>query len=252
MDKRFIFTAYVAVAGFLHADIDEDYNTDYQDVEQTTDFDNSYSSSSPSGSYYQEYRAEQRNYPNQDRNFSNQDRNYSNQDSNDQRNDQFTTPDDQRIVKKIRDAMSGWFHRDNKTFISVNNGNVVVRGSVESVADKEDIEKKIRNLDGVRSFNSQLFVRDTRDSDAISSKYPQDRAQTNSDQQLNKKIREAISEGWFTDSNKTLVVQTANGFVVVRGTVDNVKEQQKILDKIKQIEGVRGVSSNLQVKNTQY
>jgi len=74
-------------------------------------------------------------------------------------NDRYTTEEDRAIGKKIRDSFQGWFSKgyDNVTII-IDNGNVVLLGSVESLDDKNKIEKSVSQLKGVRNVKNQLTV----------------------------------------------------------------------------------------------
>ena len=76
--------------------------------------------------------------------------------------------------------------------------------------------------------------------------YPQDTASNQADQQLNLKIRDELS-GWIWDSYKGLTLNTVNGVVEIRGHVQSFKEQQDIINKVRNIEGVRGIKSALKI-----
>ncbi len=69
------------------------------------------------------------------------------------------------------------------------------------------------------------------------------------DRQLNARIRDKLSNGWFSKGYETLVIRTTNGVVIIGGTVDKPEDIQKIIDQIKDIEGVRSVNNNLKVNN---
>jgi osmotically-inducible protein OsmY len=89
----------------------------------------------------------------------------------------------------------------------------------------------------------------TTERQAASSKdFPQDRASSAADEQLNKKIRDKVSKGWFSNSYKEIALITNNGFVVLEGVVENPKEQEKLITELQKIPGVQGVRSNLSVK----
>jgi len=84
--------------------------------------------------------------------------------------------------------------------------------------------------------------------DNSSDKYPQDRFQTGNDKEINKKIRDKIT-GWFTDSYKNIQLNTANGVVTIEGFVETFSDKNKLNDELKNVDGVRSVNNNVQVKN---
>lgn len=164
------------------------------------------------------------------------------------------TSDD--LNKKVRDALSGgWFSSGykNVTF-EINNGNVTLRGNVETAENKKNAEDAVRKVEGVRTVNNQINVTGTRETSEtknnVNNKYAQDSAATEEDRQLNAKIRDNIKGGWFSREYDTLVLRTSNGIVVISGVVDNQDDAQKINDRVKKVEGVRSVSNQLDVKNT--
>lgn len=183
----------------------------------------------------------------------NSNRNYANQNPNDQK-----VVSDQEIIKKIRNALSsGWFSKgfENVSF-NVNNGNVNLTGSVDTLENKNKIEDSIGKIEGVRNVNNQITVVKGNSKTYSSSelqdsekKYPQDFASTTQDKQLNARIREKLSKGWFSNGNKTLVLKTSDGIVIVSGTVDKPEDIQKVSDSINGIDGVRSVNNQMTVKN---
>jgi osmotically-inducible protein OsmY len=170
------------------------------------------------------------------------------------------TVSDQEIHKEIHNELRpGWFSKGfpNVSF-DVNNVNVILRGSVDSLENKNKIEKGVREIEGVRQVNNQITIaKETKDQDTYSDsqlidsekKYPRDSAATPQDRQLNAKIRDKISNGWFTKDYETVVLKTANGIVIITGTVDKPEDAQKVSDKIKDIAGIRSVNNQLSVKN---
>lgn len=156
---------------------------------------------------------------------------------------------DQELAKKIRDKISsGWFSKGyDKVTVDVRDGVVTLSGSVKTESDKEKIEKEVRNLDGVKTFNSQLKVNEpSKDSEK---KYPQDIASNSADAQLNKKIRDTISSGWLWDSYKGVALNTTDGVVSLTGSIKNRKDEQKLVEEIQKIQGVKSVNSNLRIEN---
>lgn len=163
---------------------------------------------------------------------------------------------DTDLAKNIRDRLAGgWFSEGfDQVTVRVYNGDVTLGGSVKSQADKEKVEKEVRNLNGVRNLNSTIAIqniRDARDSRADSrsdNRFAQDKFSTPADQQLNKKIRDKVSSGIIWDSYKEITLNTNNGVVTIEGFVADMRDQQDLLNKIQKIDGVRAVRSNINVK----
>lgn len=80
--------------------------------------------------------------------------------------------------------------------------------------------------------------------------FPMDKAASSSDEQLNRKIRDKVSKGWLWNSYKDVILNTSNGVVTLDGTVSNPNEQQKLINEITKIDGVKAVKSNLRFKNS--
>jgi len=176
----------------------------------------------------------------------------------DQRGGDQNANSDQEISKRIQVALSaGWFSKGFQgVSFNVTNGNVSLRGSVDTLENKSKVEDIIKKIDGVRQVNNQITIakgtpNTYSDSQLQASEknYPQDSAANYKDRQLNAKIRDELSSGWFSKGNETLVITTTNGVVVISGTVDKVEDMQKLNDQIKDMEGVRSVNSQLTVKS---
>ena len=210
-------------------------------------------------------------------NSANRDANYQNRDTK--------VLSDQEINDRIRDAIgSGWFSKgyQNVTY-TVRDRYVSLRGSVETIDDKKNVEDAIRKIDGVRSIDNQVMVvkldnsnkNDSYNSDRngynnssnadknanrnaytdaqlldSEKKYTQDTAVSSDDRQLNARIRDKVSNGWFTQSYKNITFKTNNGVVTISGNVDNRDDVQKLIDQLKGIEGVRSVNSQITVRNS--
>ncbi|CUI17435.1 Conserved hypothetical secreted protein [Candidatus Protochlamydia naegleriophila] len=165
---------------------------------------------------------------------------------------------DQEINRKLQDKLgSGWFSKgyQNVSF-DVHNGIVNLRGSVDTLENKNNVEDSVRKIDGVRQVNNQItIVKENSDTYSDSElqdsekKYPRDSASNFQDRQLNAKIRDKLSNGWFSKDYETLVIRTTNGVVVISGTVDKQEDVQKINDQLKEIEGIRSINNQLRVNN---
>jgi osmotically-inducible protein OsmY len=206
----------------------------------------------------------------QNQGYYRQDRQTANRDSNSQR-----PLSDQELVKKIHDKLSsGWFSKGYQNVsYDVSNGNVALRGTVETINDKSKVEETVRGIEGVRQISNQITIsapassrmdnaayRNQADSSRDSSYYAegdvnapkkgtaQDYAATESDRQINAKIRDKLNGGWFSRGYDTVIIRTTNGVVVISGIVDEASEAQKISDNVKNVEGVKAVNNQLQVK----
>lgn len=173
---------------------------------------------------------------------------------------------DQEISKNVQDLLEpGVFSKGypNVKF-NVNNGNVTLRGTVDTQDDKTKIEDNVRKVKGVRQVNNQITFMGkqvsyndtsttTGDMDAkvrdAEKNYPQDSASTEADKRINARIREKISDGWFTRSYEAIILRTNNGVVTIVGIVDSKDDVQKINDKLKDVGGIRSVNNQLSTKN---
>ena len=81
-----------------------------------------------------------------------------------------------------------------------------------------------------------------------SDKYPQDRATSEKDRELNAKIRDKIT-GWLTNDYKNISLKTANGIVSIEGNVATVEAKKKLNDEIRKINGVSSINDFIQVKD---
>lgn len=181
---------------------------------------------------------------------------------------------DEQLAKKAREKLAGgWFSRgyDNVN-VKVNNGNIILYGTVKTKDERVDAEKRIRDLDGASSIINQISVLDQKDNRNIGrgdnremnkenremsrdehklrkeqKEFPQDRFASPTDEQLNKAIREKISIGWLWDSYKDIQLNTTNGIVTINGEIKNRNDEQKILKEVQKVPGVRSVISRLDV-----
>lgn len=232
-------------------------------------------SQQPQGQYYQQPQGQYYQGGNDSRNQPNtQYQRDQYQRDQDQRN-QYQRPDqerdskdnqnvsDQDIAKSVHDLLeAGIFSKGypNVTF-SVNHGDVTLSGAVDSQDDKTKIEDNVRKIKGVRQINNQITFAgkpanrndSNRDSDThvrdAQKNYPQDTASTEADRVLNARIRDRISDGWFSKSFEMITLKTNNGVVTIMGVVDSNDDVKKIQDKLKDVEGIRSVNNQLSTKS---
>jgi osmotically-inducible protein OsmY len=157
-----------------------------------------------------------------------------------------TVQTDEKLTKDIKDKVSsGWFIQGyDQVIVNVKNGHVTLDGTVQTADDKIKVEKEVRNMDGVRSLTSN--IKPVEAGKKVATTHPQDTASTSADEQLNLKIRDQIS-GWIWDSYDGVSLNTANGVVELRGQVNDLKNQQDLMNKIQDVEGVKSVKSSLRL-----
>lgn len=173
-----------------------------------------------------------------------------------------SNPSDTRIAEEIRDQLgTGWFSRGFDTVrFNVTDGAVTLQGTVPTVEDKANLENTIKGLDGVRSFNSSLTVQGqvapeefkasapeltASQLQKIYAQFPQDKFATPADKLLNAQIRNAVSIGYLWNSYDSIRLNTRDGAVILEGTIGNAKDQDKLINEIREIHGVQSVKSSL-------
>lgn len=78
-----------------------------------------------------------------------------------------------------------------------------------------------------------------------------DSATLSSDQALQKNIKDKLSSGWFSEGYERVEVNVNNGSVTLNGTVGTTEDKNKIEKEVRNIEGVKSLTSNLIVKEKQ-
>lgn len=158
------------------------------------------------------------------------------------------------LEKKIGDALkSGLFSRGyEQVHFQVQNGNVILSGNVQTNDDKIKVEDKVRSINGVRNVSNNINVinRDQKvsmgDRDynrsmmETDSKYMSDRYASQHDMEINKKIRDVITD-------KNIQLYTNNGIVTLEGDVHSREDADKLVDKVKHVDGVKQVINNLKI-----
>lgn len=147
---------------------------------------------------------------------------------------------DQEIAKQVKDKLSsGWFSKGyDQVNVQVNNGNVLLQGTVPSWDDKEKLEKEIRSIDGVRGIAFRLNVQDAEKSDN----------RTDNDQDIEKRVRDALSSGWFAKGYDQVDVNVNNGTVTLQGFVSSQEDKDKVEQEVRKIDGVKNVNNQLNIQ----
>jgi osmotically-inducible protein OsmY len=171
---------------------------------------------------------------------------------------------DPELSKKIKDKIgSGWFSKGYESvYFDVYNGNVMLKGSVETQEEKNKVQDAVRKIDGVKQIDNQINVAGKKTAynygqiasteskmKEYSVKFPNDKAAMDSDRVLNEKIRDKLNGGWFSNGYTTIVLDTSNGVVTVSGIVDNYDDIQSITKDIEKFPGVQKINNRLTARN---
>lgn len=67
---------------------------------------------------------------------------------------------DRKLEERIRKNLRGWLISgyEGQIKFDVSNGNVTLNGFVGSKWDKDEIENKVRHVEGVHSINNQITI----------------------------------------------------------------------------------------------
>jgi osmotically-inducible protein OsmY len=139
---------------------------------------------------------------------------------------------DTEIAQAVRNALA-WdvFVPDTRIQSTVSQGLVVIKGEVDSWLQREDAEKAVRNLAGVRAVGNDIAVKPPRASAA--------------------EVRKAIESALDRQAEKEahgIRLDVQDGQVKLFGTVSSWAERQTVLGAAKGTPGVRSVEDHLRIE----
>lgn len=139
---------------------------------------------------------------------------------------------DTEIAQAVRNALV-WdvFVPDTRIQSTVSSGVVALRGDVDSWLQRDDAERAVRNLAGVRGVSNEIVV-----------KPPKVAAS-----EVRKAIESALDRQAEREAEK-IRVEVQDGAVKVFGTVTSWAEHQTVLGAAKGTPGVRSVEDKLRVE----
>lgn len=185
--------------------------------------------------------------------------NYQQESRNLNPNDSYSTEEDRNIAKRIRDFLRGEL---NQVTVQVNNGKVTLRGTVASEADIDKIEQTVNKLQGVKSFNNQLIIRDNRGSSLNSTRSyisdssqttqqanTKDTFQTEEDKALVRRIRERLSQSDLRVIPEALIIRINNGNVTLIGIVETEDDRSAVEEKVGNVPGVKTLTNQINVRD---
>ncbi|MCE5318433.1 MAG: BON domain-containing protein [Parachlamydia sp.] len=68
-----------------------------------------------------------------------------------------------------------------------------------------------------------------------------------SDDEIKKNVSDALKGGWFSGGYENVNIAVYNGVVTLNGSVDSADNRNKLMEKVKSIDGVRGVNNQVAV-----
>jgi hyperosmotically inducible protein len=145
---------------------------------------------------------------------------------------QGANPNDSRIEADVHKAL------DKKKFsnvtATVQNGVIVLSGTVDNYADKEDVDRRIHHVDHVKGVDNEIQV----SGPAVD------------DETLRDKLAKALSYdrvGYGTTAFNSITIGVHNGVVTLGGTVYGPTDKDSALSLVKNTPGVKDVVDNIEV-----
>jgi osmotically-inducible protein OsmY len=139
---------------------------------------------------------------------------------------------DTEIAEAVRSALRwGVVEPDTRVHSTVSQGVVVIKGEVDSWVQREDVEKAVRNLAGVRAVGNDIAVKPT----AVSAA----------------EVRTAIESALARQAEKEadgIRLDVQDGQVQLFGTVRSWAERQTVMGAAQGTPGVRGVEDHLRIE----
>jgi osmotically-inducible protein OsmY len=139
---------------------------------------------------------------------------------------------DTEIAKAVRNALE-WdvFVPEDRVQSTVSAGVVTLKGDVESWAQRDDAERAVRNLSGVRGVTNRLEVKPPKVAAAEVQKYIVDALE-----------RQALREA------KRITLDVRDGRVTLSGSVRSWAEREAVVGAAKGTPGVRTVQDQLHIE----
>ena len=139
---------------------------------------------------------------------------------------------DTEIAHAVRNALE-WdvFVPDKDIQSTVSNGWVTLTGMVETVAEREDAARAVRNLTGVRGVDNQITVRHPRIAP----------------ERIRAAIEEALERRAEREARRIDVTVSPDGAVTLAGHVRSWAERQAVVASARYLRGVRAVHDRLHI-----
>lgn len=147
---------------------------------------------------------------------------------------------DEEIGQEIFNTLkSGWFSKGyDKVTFEINNGRVMLLGRVEKLDDKNNIEKSLRKIEGIREINNQIAIAGEKSSDNMVMR---------SDKEIDKDIKNMIKSNASGKESDKIAFAVNNGVVTITGSVNSANDKMKIEKKLLKINGIKKIDNRLTV-----
>lgn len=166
--------------------------------------------------------------------------------------------DDRTITERIRQVIISDQNLSPSAKIiriTTSNGTVILQGVVNSEREKQDIEKKTKDIKGVKNVTNQLEIKakpkngdETADYQRNAPGSTKKATQAEIDKTTSQNLRQNIfSDESLAKNLKNFRVTTINGKVILNGTVSSLKDKQEIEKRAQKMDGVTKVQNNLEV-----
>lgn len=174
----------------------------------------------------------------------------------DQRDDQDREEvvSDVQIEKNVHDALKpGIFSKGyDQVKAEVDDGDVILTGTVPTQKDKDALEKAILDIKGVGEVSNNVRVLDVEREHAGNNRGTDPRNNTRNDNpitdgQLDNQVRSALKPGLFAKGYEQVTASVSNGNVRLAGTVQTLKDKEALDKSIRDIRGVRHVQNDVRV-----
>jgi hyperosmotically inducible periplasmic protein len=126
------------------------------------------------------------------------------------------------------------------TKVSVNDGNVILSGTADNLAQKELTEAYAKDIDGVKSVKNDLIVLD-KPADATI-------GETIDDASITSQVKYALLSHKSTSMLSTKIT-TTDGVVVITGEADSDAEKSLASKLAQDVRGVKSVTNDMTVKS---
>jgi len=142
------------------------------------------------------------------------------------------TRTDTDIAHAIRQALE-WdvFVPDDKIRSTVSDGWVTLEGTVDRVSQREDAQRAVRNLFGVRGISNMIALKDT----------------TPGTGDVRKAIEQTLERRAEREARR-IRVDVHDGIVTLTGTVHTWAERKSVLAAVRFTQGVRSVDDRLRIE----